>query len=338
MPSSRRSPRPGSSGGKKDSKVPPEILHQLGRAVLSYSLKKLSEQKASSKPRSQSSQRKSSRSKPREPSSASKRGSSRDLPRSDSGDMHALVSQLAVGVFAFGIRALIRRRKEAKKKAAAAAAAAQAGTRSVSGEPGGARDKKAGAGAVDPELSAALDSVTQELQGASDSIRRLAHSAPPPSHRDCMVRDALVADADRLSGSLANMQASIHNMKNLHPGLEQGMRSRQQSTRREGRMETRERDTPRERRVDGFRERGGVNEVDRRTEKGATRSRATPRTEEVRSRSRRVDLTREEERDEGHRHHRGYRTRVQPGERHPHRCRWDDEEVHRGRRPEPAHR
>lgn len=298
--------------------MPPEILHQFGRAILSYSLKKLSEQKAPSKSRSQSSRRKSSRSKPREPSSASKRGSSRDLPRSDSGDMHALVSQLAVGVFAFGIRALIRRRKEAKKKAAAAAAAA--GTRSVPGDPGGAGDKKVGAGAVDPELSAALDSVTQELQGVSDSIRRLAHSAPPPSHRDCMVRNALVADADRLTGSLANMQASIHNMKNLHPGLEQGMRSRQQSTRREG-----------------FRERGGVDEVDRRTEKRATRSRGTPRTEEARSRSRRVDLTREEESDEGHRSHRGYRTRVQPGERHRHRRRRDDE-VPPGRRPAPLQR
>ncbi|KAK3296541.1 uncharacterized protein B0H64DRAFT_374615 [Chaetomium fimeti] len=240
MPSSRRSPRPGSSE-PKTSKAPPEILHLLGRAVLAYSLKKLSEQKQKppSKSRSQSSRRKSSRSKPREPSSTSKRGSSRDMPRSDSGDMHALVSQLAVGVFAFGIRAFIRRRKEAKKKAKAAAAAAQAGARSVPGEPGGAGDKKAGGGAVDPELSAALDSVTQELQGASDSIRRLARSAPPPLHRECAVRDALEADADRLTGSLANMQASIHNMKNLHPGLERGMRSRQQSERGKGRAERR---------------------------------------------------------------------------------------------------
>lgn len=315
--------------------MPPEILHQLGRAVLSYSLKKLSEQKEQKNPsnsRSQSSRRKSSRSKPREPSSTSKRGSSRDLPRSDSGDMHALVSQLAVGVFAFGIRALIRRRKEAKK---AAAASAQAGARSVSGESGGTGDKKAGAGAVDPELSAALDSVTQELQGASDSIRRLAHSAPPTSHRDCMVRDALVADADRLSGSLANVQASIHNMKNLHPGLEQGMRNRQQSEKEKGRTEVRERDGLRERRVEGFRERVGV---DRRTEEGRIRSRGASWTEEGRVRSRRVDSTREEASDEGHWRHKEHRTRPQPGERHRRSRRRDDEEVQRGRRPEPAQR
>jgi hypothetical protein len=247
--------------------------------------------------------------------------------------MHALVSQLAVGVFAFGIRALIRRRKEAKKKAAAAAA--QAGARSVSGESGGAGDKKAGAGAVDTELSAALDSVTQDLQGASDSIRRLAHSAPPTSHRDCMVRDALVADADRLSGSLANVQASIHNMKNLHPGLEQGRRSRQQSEKGKGRTEIRERDGPRERRAEGFRQRVGVG---RRTEEGMSRSRGIPREEEGRVRSRRVDLTREEERDEGYRRHREHRTRVQPGERHGHRRKQDEEEVQRGRRLEPVYR
>ncbi|KAH6839608.1 hypothetical protein B0I37DRAFT_237949 [Chaetomium sp. MPI-CAGE-AT-0009] len=337
MPSSRRS-RPGSSE-PKNSKAPPEILHLLGRAVLAYSLKKLSEQKAPSKSRSQSSRRKSSRSKPREPSATSKRGSSRDLPRSDSGDMHALISQLAVGALGFGIRALIRRRKEAKKKAAAAAA--QAGARSVPGESGGAGDKKAGAGAVDPELSAALDSVTQELQGASESIRRLAHSAPPPLHRECAVRDALVADADRLTGSLANMQASIHNMKNLHPALEQGRRSRQQSERGRGRTDVRERGGPRERRgpwerrVEGSRGRVGV---DRRTEEGMTRSREIPRAEEGRARSRTVDLSREEVIGEGHRRHREHRTRVQPEERHRHRRRRDEEEVQRGRRPERAER
>ncbi|KAK4244660.1 hypothetical protein C7999DRAFT_43721 [Corynascus novoguineensis] len=227
MPSSRRSPKPSSE--HKGSKEPPEILHHVGRAVLAYTLKKLSERQAqSSNTRSRTSHRKSSRSKTRDPSSASKRGSSRDLPRSDSGDMHALVSQLVVGAFAFGIRTLIRRRREAKKKKAEAAAAAadaatlspQAGARSVArGKSNPGQD--AGAASVDPELSAALDSVTTELQSASDSIRRLASSAPSVSHRNCAVRDALLTDADRLSGSLANMQASINNMRNLHPGLVQ---------------------------------------------------------------------------------------------------------------------
>ncbi|KAL2146167.1 hypothetical protein VTI28DRAFT_5007 [Corynascus sepedonium] len=228
MPSSRRSPKPSSE--HKGSKEPPEILHHVGRAVLAYTLKKLSERQAqSNSTRPRSSHRKSSRSKTRDPSSASKRGSSRDLPRSDSGDMHALVSQLVVGAFAFGIRTLIRRRREAKKKKAEAAAAAAAAAATVSPQAGAgsvARGKSnpgqdAGAASVDPELSAALDSVTTELQSASDSIRRLAYSAPSVSHRNCAVRDALLTDADRLSGSLANMQASINNMKNLHPGLGQ---------------------------------------------------------------------------------------------------------------------
>ncbi|KAK4154433.1 hypothetical protein C8A00DRAFT_42791 [Chaetomidium leptoderma] len=237
MPSSRRpatgSPTPRSSGGNKssESKVPPEILHQLGRAVLSYSLKKMSEQKTQpSDHRSKSSHRKSSRSKTREPSATSKRGTSRDTPRSDSGDMHSLISQLAVGVFAFGIRHIIRRRREAKRQAAAAAAAASSAqatatssttTTTRDGTTGQRRQQQGTTTVADPELSAALETVTKELQGASDSIKRLASSAPS-SHRNCAVRDALVADEKRLSGSLANMQASIHNMRNLHPGLEPG--------------------------------------------------------------------------------------------------------------------
>ncbi|KAK4236345.1 hypothetical protein C8A03DRAFT_16997 [Achaetomium macrosporum] len=214
MPSSRRraakSPTPRSG-------VAPEILHQLGRAVLSYSLKKLSEPKPQSRHRDPSSRRSSSHSKKREASSTSKRGSSsRDMPRSDSSssdDLHGLISQLAVGAVAFGVRHFVRRKREAKREAAAAAAA-QASTT----ERGVARGPDA---AIDGELSAALDSVTRELQRAAESIRRLAYSAPP-SHRDCEVRDALAADAERLSGSLANMQASIHNMRNLYPGLDRG--------------------------------------------------------------------------------------------------------------------
>ncbi|KAJ4286610.1 hypothetical protein N0V88_007972 [Collariella sp. IMI 366227] len=146
------------------------------------------------------------------------------MPRSDSGDMHSLVSQLAVGAFAFGIRHIIRRRKEAKKQAAAAAtvqssavpAAAVRGVGSILGQ--GRRS-----GEIDPELSAALDSVTKEVQGATESIRRLAYSAPSSSHRDCAIRDELVKDAERLTRSLANIQTSVHNMRNLHPELNRRM-------------------------------------------------------------------------------------------------------------------
>ncbi|KAK3301829.1 uncharacterized protein B0T15DRAFT_324695 [Chaetomium strumarium] len=209
MPSSRRRKSPARSSG-----VAPEILHQLGRLALSYSLKKLSEPRAQARQRDQSARQRSRHSKTRNGSSASKRGSSsRDMPRSDSSsssdDLHGLVSQLAVGAVAFGIRQVVRRRREAKRQAAAAAQATAAERSATSGPDA----------AIDGELSAALDAVTRELQGACESIRRLAYSAPP-SHRNCEVRDALAADAERLSGSLANMQASIHNMRNLHPRLD----------------------------------------------------------------------------------------------------------------------
>ncbi|KAL2155679.1 hypothetical protein VTH82DRAFT_421 [Thermothelomyces myriococcoides] len=185
MASSRHSKRARSKS--ESSGEPPEILQQVGRAVLAYTLKKLSERQAKSEApaesRSRSVQRKSSRTRARDPSSASGGSSSRDLRRSDNDDVHALISQLVVGAFGFGIRALVRRRKEAKKKKAAAAAAAAAAAQSGRRPTKGRHD--VGTYAVDPELSAALDSVTAELQNASDSIRRLAHSAPPPSHRDC---------------------------------------------------------------------------------------------------------------------------------------------------------
>ncbi|AEO69767.1 499a52b2-1968-4e93-8be2-86611eca12a1 [Thermothielavioides terrestris] len=228
MPSSRR----GAAGSPPpNSGPPPEILHQLGRAVLSYTLKKLNEQTTQGGPREQSSRRRSSRSRTRDASRGGDRASSRggDLPRSDSSDMHALISQLAVGLCAFGIRHLIRRRREAKRRAAAEGAAGAATTardvRSGRGQSQGQRQGRQGSAAVDPELSAALDTVTRELKGASESIRRLARTAP--SHRRCDVRDALVADAERLSGSLANVQASIHNMRNLHPALDRGSRPRE---------------------------------------------------------------------------------------------------------------
>ncbi|KAK4098953.1 hypothetical protein N658DRAFT_395770, partial [Parathielavia hyrcaniae] len=206
------------------SKEVPEIVHQLGRVALAYSLKKLSEQKAlSNQQRSRSSRRGSSHRQPsekRDHSSTSKRGTGRDLPRSDSSEMHALASQLAVGVLAFGIRHLVRRRREAKSKAAEAASktTGQTAGRAVNGNSSSGQDS-GGSANMDSEMSAALDAVAKELQGATESIQQLAYAAPP-SHRDCAVRDALVADAERLSGSLANMQASINNMRNLHPGLE----------------------------------------------------------------------------------------------------------------------
>ena len=307
MPSSR--PRSSDPNGKTP-KVPPEILHQLGRAVLSYSLKKLNEQQNRPQPPqpAHTSRPRSSHSKPRAGSSTNKRGVSRDNPRSDSGgssDMHGLISQLAVGVLAFGIRQLIKRRREAKREAEAAGATAPRGA-----FPGGGGSKQTSAAAaavVGPELSAALETITRELQGASESIRRLAYAAPPQSHRECAVREALVKDADRLSGSLANMQASIHNMRNLHPGLEREKdrgrgwerERRERRERREGRGDEREprgeRHRRRRERRDGERREEGDREQkeERHGERGEQRNRET-REERHRERREARDRVKEE--------------------------------------------
>ncbi|KAL2128013.1 hypothetical protein VTI74DRAFT_9845 [Chaetomium olivicolor] len=353
MPSSRRATRspPRHPSDPPKSSAPPEILHQLGRAVLSYSLRKLSEQqkersrsrqdgRSSSRPRPSR-----SRSKPRDPSNTSKRGSSGDLPRSDSGDMHSLISQLAVGIVAFGIRHIIRRRKEAKKQAAAAAAQSTATTaaRGV----GSILGQGQGQGAVDPELSVALDTVTKELQGATETIRRLASSAPS-SHRDCAVRDALVKDAERLTGSLANIQASVHNMRNLHPGLDQERgqarvrterRSRRERERGRERVEEGREKTRRRERA-GQRERRGGEQIVEGGESIRVRERPEDRRGEVQMegpteerRARRKTQAREEVVKAGRERSRGEREQLRPTERTRSRIsRWEAE-LEKGRRP-----
>lgn len=346
MPSSRR-PR---SSGAKSSSGQSEILHQVGRAVLAFSLKKLSEQKTQPETKSRSrgsrSQSKSGHSKAREPSASSKTrrdGSTRgrDLPRSSSDEMHSLVSQLAAGVLAVGIRAIAKKRKEAKKKATATASAEQAIARSIPGWPG--PDPRP---AVDPELAAALDAVTHELQGASESISRLANTAPASTHPDCAVREALVADAGRLSGSLANIQTSIHNMRNLRPGLGQsgqrgGQRERVSSTRRDEYGDRRNRglgEQPRERLREDNRQRSWGGD---RVEEGITRRKSVGLTREDGLRSRPTERIEEEKgRSDRHRrrreNQRSHSQPVEPRERQRHRWTRRDgpEEPRRGRRVE----
>jgi hypothetical protein len=189
---------------------------------------------------------------------------------------------------AFGIRQVVRRRREAKRQAAATAAAAAQATATAQ------RSVTCGGPAeiVDGELSAALDAVTRELQAVSESIRRLAYSSAPPSHRNCEVRDALAADADRLSGSLANMQASIHNMTNLHPGLDGAKPAVRGRVRRE-RGEAVERDEEvtmaatreREARSEGRRGRKGRREDDSRGERERVIQRGPDRPHDPRRRS-----------------------------------------------------
>jgi hypothetical protein len=264
--------------------------------------------------------------------------------------MHTLASQLAVGVLAFGIRHLIRRRREAKHKAAEAAAQAPSTT-----SRGMSTSQGQGAGTpIDPELSTALDTVTRELQGATDSIRRLAYTVPPSSHRDCAVRDALVADAERLSGSLANMQASINNMRNLHPGLEARAEKRRRDRARGGEREKdRARGTERARERERDREEGRERARERQAQDVRT-SRREGRAEEVREKGNgeewveRVRSSRRGQaedlgtsgRDRRHRVHR----RADDGlserstERLRRRLGRRDEELQRGRRPAPVER
>ncbi|KAK3905231.1 hypothetical protein C8A05DRAFT_30966 [Staphylotrichum tortipilum] len=286
MPSSRRL-----SGSPKRPKVPPEMIHQLSRALLSFSLKKLNEQNAaarepagsSSKGENTSSRpRSSTGSKPRATSTASKRAGSRDTLRDAAGgDLHNLISQLAVGVFAFGMRHLIKRRREAKRAAEAAGGGKK--KRSKDKDKNGSSIPTSGlrSSAIpgDPELSSALDTVARELQGATESIRRLA-ATRGTMHRNCPVRDALNADADRLTDSLVNMQASIHNMRNLHPGLE---RARRRSEREERRREKRERRERRER------EEGVRVEEEAKEEEGRRKRRREERGEDGRRMRRREE-------------------------------------------------
>ncbi|KAK0623931.1 hypothetical protein B0T14DRAFT_582956 [Immersiella caudata] len=101
--------------------------------------------------------------------------------------------------------------------AAAAGAAAAAGV-------GAGIGSRTGGGAADPELSSALESLTAELQGTSDSIRRLTRNKP--SHRNCEVHRGLVENEARIQARLSGLQTSVNNMRNLYPGLDGGAGSK----------------------------------------------------------------------------------------------------------------
>ncbi|KAK4177812.1 hypothetical protein QBC36DRAFT_309760 [Triangularia setosa] len=233
-----------------DGIKPVEVLSQVGRVALPFILTKLAQQQEK-KQRQQERERDSIR-KPSSSRSKSSResgtpapsttgrstrshdrdkdrardseGPDDDTPRDDS-DLHGVISQVAVGLVAFGARKLIQRRKEAKRAAASAAQTARASHRGAGGNMSPA----------DAELSRALEATAVELQGASESIRRLANSGSKNHHRKCEVRDELVKDAERLEGSLASIQTGIHNMRNLHPRLripdESGKRNAQRGKR-----------------------------------------------------------------------------------------------------------
>ncbi|KAK0704534.1 hypothetical protein B0H67DRAFT_686896 [Lasiosphaeris hirsuta] len=211
MPSRRRHSRSPSRGRAREKK--PEILQHLGRAVLSYSLSRLAKNATSSS----SSSKKPSRSRSRRRS----RSGERSPPARDNSDLHRHMTQLAAGVLAFGVKQYMAHRREKKKKEKQKPAASQPPPQDRGLLHPGRRG--------DAELAGALASLTAELQGTSEAIRRLARQ--PPSHRNCEVYRGLVENADRIQAQLENLQASANNMRNLHPGLAKG---REEGRRREG--------------------------------------------------------------------------------------------------------
>ncbi|KAK0736378.1 hypothetical protein B0T21DRAFT_289140 [Apiosordaria backusii] len=249
--SSQRTRRTRKSSSKRadDGLKPVEILSQVGRVALPFILTKLAQQqeekqrqqeKERERARKPSSSRSRSRNRSvtRAPSTAGPSTTSRDKDRNrdrgrdsegpddtssrNDSDLHGVISQVAVGLVAFGARKLIQRRKEAKRAAASAVQTTQANGRGAGGNMNPA----------DAELSRALEATAVELQGASESIRRLANSRPTSHHRKCEVRDELVKDAERLEGSLASIQTGIHNMRNLHPRLHTPVERNRDNTRR----------------------------------------------------------------------------------------------------------
>ncbi|KAL2272058.1 hypothetical protein VTJ83DRAFT_1429 [Remersonia thermophila] len=208
MPSRKSRSNSSSPPGSKNH----QILQQLGRAVLAYALKKLAEhQQARSEPLGHA------RSRSRDRSNSVR--SHRDVPRNDDGELQTVITQMAIGALIGGVRRLIKRRRERKRAAAAAT------TTDVNNASRTTRSKTLyhPAVTIDPELSASLDFATSELCGAIEILRNIADASPRPLQHpthDCAVRDAVVAEADRLTTSLTRLQMSIFNMQNQHPALE----------------------------------------------------------------------------------------------------------------------
>lgn len=230
-----KSPSKSSNRGRSPTRTAresPEVLHQLGRAVLAYSLRKISERTRDKRRETHSSRQPPGRRKDMPDETGARDESSRGpSARSDSGELHNLVSQVAVGVLAFGIRQYMHRRREAKREAAATARKPQRPKGPGNHRQPDQQQQRALRSAADLELSTAIDSLTKEVQNASESIRQLAYSAP--SHRECAVQEALISDADRLQASLANIQTSANNMMNLHPDLNRPPNPPHKSRRRE---------------------------------------------------------------------------------------------------------
>ncbi|KAK4215488.1 hypothetical protein QBC37DRAFT_281573 [Rhypophila decipiens] len=194
----------------------PELLHQLGKAVLSYSMKRLGGQGTSSKTKSTERQTSASRySKGRDKDDD---GTGTTVRSDSSTDLHHILAQVAVGLFGYGIRQYLHRRKLSKQRAATAKPPRQERNGEDFGSGGGVagNDDGQSSSVADPELAAALESITADLQGTSKAIRKLAGRTPA---HECDVHERLKNEADAIREGLERVQASVNNVRNLHGGL-----------------------------------------------------------------------------------------------------------------------
>ncbi|KAM7190963.1 hypothetical protein V8F20_009501 [Naviculisporaceae sp. PSN 640] len=200
----------------------PELLHQLGRAVLSYGMKRLSGQvkSSSSKPQSNKS---TTRSKSRD----DRDGDPRSTSDSDSNDLHHIFGQVAMGLFSYGVRQYLHHRKLTKQKAAIARPPRRRpgdGSAGSKQDTQGQRTKGFGTygtsgtddRGADPELAAALESITAELEGTSKAIRKLAGRSPT---HECDLHERLKDEAKGIQAGIERVQTSVNNVRNLHGGL-----------------------------------------------------------------------------------------------------------------------
>lgn len=252
-----------------------ELLHQLGRAVLSYSMRRLSGQGKSPlpKPGSKEREKSNSPSKSRDDRDGDYRSSSRRSrsragsasrtrqrdrtrdrdrdqdsspyqsrdrapaasARSDSSDLYHLLGQVAVGLFGYGIRQYLHHRKVSKQRAAIGRPARRRPGDAFTGPNQNTRGQRTrgfggwgfGSGSgndkrrpsdrgADPELAAALESITADLEGTSKTIRKLAGRSPP--HK-CDLHQRLRDEADGIQAGIERVQTSVNNVRNLHGGL-----------------------------------------------------------------------------------------------------------------------
>ncbi|KAK3681113.1 hypothetical protein B0T22DRAFT_445792 [Podospora appendiculata] len=140
--------------------------------------------------------------------------------RSDDSSPQQLISQVAVGIIGHGISRYLSHRREAKQKTSTKPPTQTNDLARGRSLPDGT--KRNANSYSNSELSAALVALRRELDDTLASIRRLSRGGGPKSHRECEVRDRLVANADRLEEGIERLQASISNIMNLDEGLGRG--------------------------------------------------------------------------------------------------------------------